>query len=131
MGTAPAYPPIARSARTPSSAACRNCCCNRTSGCTSRAAALLLLIAGAAASAQTGPGVDHDRAALAQAICRQYAVAQFPLVTAAGRDTRSEQWQSTVASRRSDNECRIMPLRRNRPFARPPAKDKARHQRAV
>jgi hypothetical protein len=41
-----------------------------------RAAALLWFIAGTAASAQTGPGVDYDRAALTQAICRQYAAAQ-------------------------------------------------------
>jgi hypothetical protein len=33
-------------------------------------------MAGTAASAQTGPGVGYDRAALTQAICRQYAAAQ-------------------------------------------------------
>jgi hypothetical protein len=38
--------------------------------------ALLWFMAGTAASAQTGPGVGYDRAALTQAICRQYAAAQ-------------------------------------------------------
>jgi hypothetical protein len=33
-------------------------------------------MAGTAASAQTGPGVGYDRAALTQAICRGYAAAQ-------------------------------------------------------
>jgi hypothetical protein len=33
-------------------------------------------MAGTAADAQTGPGVGYDRAALTQAICRQYAAAQ-------------------------------------------------------
>jgi hypothetical protein len=38
--------------------------------------ALLWFIAGTAASAQTGPNVGYDHAALTQAICRQYAAAQ-------------------------------------------------------
>jgi hypothetical protein len=38
---------------------------------------LLLFVAGTAGSAQTGPGVD--RAALTEAICRQYAAAQRAL----------------------------------------------------
>ena len=33
-------------------------------------------MAGTAATAQTGPDVGYDRAALTQAICRQYAAAQ-------------------------------------------------------
>ena len=33
-------------------------------------------MAGTAASAQTGPNVGYDHAALTQAICRQYAAAQ-------------------------------------------------------
>ena len=33
-------------------------------------------MAGTAASAQTGPGIVYDHAALTQAICRQYAAAQ-------------------------------------------------------
>ena len=58
------------------SAAYRNCCCSRASWRASRAAALLCFMADTAASAQTGPGVGYDRAALTQAICRQYAAAQ-------------------------------------------------------
>jgi hypothetical protein len=38
--------------------------------------ALLSFIAGTAASAQTSPGIGYDRAALTEAICRQYAAAQ-------------------------------------------------------
>jgi len=40
------------------------------------AATLIWLAAGGAASGQTGPGVAYDRAAVIQAICRQYAAAQ-------------------------------------------------------
>jgi hypothetical protein len=63
-GTASAYPPTPRYGPTASSAACR--CCNRACWCVRRAAALLWFIAGTAASAQTGPGVGYDRAALTQ-----------------------------------------------------------------
>jgi hypothetical protein len=41
--------------------------------------ALLWFMAGTAASAQTGPNVGYDHAALTQAICRQYAAAQKAL----------------------------------------------------
>jgi len=40
------------------------------------AAAALIWLAAGAANRQTGPGVAYDRAALIQAICRQYASAQ-------------------------------------------------------
>jgi hypothetical protein len=40
------------------------------------AAGALIWLAAGAANGQTGPGVTYDRAALIQAICRQYAVAQ-------------------------------------------------------
>ena len=39
-------------------------------------AALVWLAASAAASGQTGPGAAYDRAAVIEAICRQYAAAQ-------------------------------------------------------
>ena len=66
--TASAYHLTRRSGPTASSGACRNCCCS--------AAVFLWFFAGAPASAQTGPGVGSDHAALTQAICRQYAAAQ-------------------------------------------------------
>src|SRR5215831_16614641 len=74
--TAWVYTPIRRSAPTASSAACRNCCSSRAFRCASRAAVLLWFITATAAIAQTGPGVGYDRAALTEAICRQYAAAQ-------------------------------------------------------
>jgi len=37
---------------------------------------LLWFIAGTPTSAQTAPGLGYDRAALTEAICRQYAAAQ-------------------------------------------------------
>jgi hypothetical protein len=40
------------------------------------AAALIWLAAGTAASGQTGPSAAYDRAAVIEAICRQYAAAQ-------------------------------------------------------
>jgi hypothetical protein len=74
--TASGCPATPRSGPTASSAACRNCCCSRAYWFASRAVALVWLMTGTAASAQTGLGVGHDRAALTQAICRQYAAAQ-------------------------------------------------------
>jgi hypothetical protein len=68
--TASAYPATPRSGPTALSAACRNCCYSRASWCASRAVASLWFMAGTCASAQTGPGVGYDRAALTQPICQ-------------------------------------------------------------
>src|ERR1700747_16983 len=44
--------------------------------CAGTAAALVWLLAGAPASGQTAPGAAYNRAAMIEAICRQYGAAQ-------------------------------------------------------
>ncbi len=66
--------PTPRSVPTASSAACRNCCRSRAYWYLTLAVALWL--SRGVASAQTNPGSNYDRAAVIQAICRQYAAVQ-------------------------------------------------------
>jgi hypothetical protein len=63
-------------------------------------------MAGTAASAQTGPGVGYDRAALTQAICRQYAAAQ----EAMPYDTMYAQCMYARATERRVSRHRPIPL---------------------